>query len=127
MPSSGAGEHVATFRAPTALDIAGAKTAWQQLLPQLNGQPECLLDLSGVASCDAAGLQLLAALKRAARERGTRLRLCNHTAAMAELIETYGLGSWFGDPLLLPTQVTAPGSQGRGKSRGAGKHKAVRP
>jgi anti-anti-sigma factor len=87
--------------------IEGEMTIYQaveqhQALQQLIGSgKEIELDLSQVNEIDCAGLQLLLALKREAREADQSLHYANHSRQVAEIIQLFGLAGLFGDPILL--------------------------
>lgn len=66
------------------------------------------LDLSGILEIDAAGLQLLIMAKKEAENRGKALRLTNHSPAVLEALDLCGLGSFFGDPLLISSREAQP-------------------
>lgn len=82
----------------TALDLK------QQLLPYLNQASHLEVDCSGVMEMDSAGLQLLILLKRGAERRGCRLALTGHSAAVMDVIDTFNMGAFFGDPIVLQGQ-----------------------
>ncbi len=71
------------------------------------------LDLSGVEEFDWAGLQVLLMARRAAERAGGRLCLRNHSEAVREVIDRYGLAAHFGDPVLIP----AARADARGETR----------
>ena len=65
------------------------------------------VDLSEVDEIDSSGMQLLLALKRAGKEADKSLKYVNHSPAVVELIELFGLAEYFGDPMLLPSEDKA--------------------
>ena len=65
------------------------------------------LDLSGVSEIDGAGVQLLIAAKREARERGGSLTLSGHPTQLIAALELADLAREFGDPLVLDQEATA--------------------
>ncbi len=71
------------------------------LLKALDGHEEVEIDLSGVTELDTAGLQLLVLAKRVALKADKTLRLVAHSPACLEVLDCYGLGGYFGDPLVL--------------------------
>lgn len=79
----------------TALDLK------QELVPCLERAPRLDVDLSQVNEMDTAGLQLLLLLKRETTGRGTSLLLTGHSQAVTEVIDTFNLGGFFGDPMVL--------------------------
>lgn len=60
-------------------------------------------NLGGVTEIDSAGLQLLLLLKREGASRGKEVRLTGHSAPVLRLLDLYRLGSFFGDPLVIPS------------------------
>lgn len=62
------------------------------------------IDLAGIESIDAAGLQLLMLLKHECSERQKALCLCNHSAAVLALFDQLNVAAFFGDPLILPAE-----------------------
>jgi len=63
------------------------------------------IDLRGVQSIDASGLQLLILVKREAAGHQTALRFVGHSEPVRDAIELCNLAATLGDPLLM-----APGS-----------------
>lgn len=63
------------------------------------------VNLAGVTELDSAGLQLLCALKREAAGAGVALRIVEHSAAVIDVIDTFQLAGFFGDPILLSAQA----------------------
>jgi len=76
------------------------------LLEVLGRSDEIEIDLSGVSELDTSGVQLLILMKREAAAAGKALTLSRHSPAVLEVFELLGLGSWFGDPQLLPADAT---------------------
>jgi anti-sigma B factor antagonist len=66
------------------------------------GTQELQLDLSAVNEIDSAGLQLLLLLKAESQKRGFTLRLVRHSEAVIEVFELLKLGTYFGDPVVIP-------------------------
>jgi anti-anti-sigma factor len=79
----------------------------QALLPCLAEAPQLELDLARVNEMDSAGMQLLMLLKREAGKRGSRLALSAHSPAVTEIIDTFNLAAYFGDPIVLPDRHAA--------------------
>ncbi|MGZ5006661.1 MAG: STAS domain-containing protein [Methylobacter sp.] len=71
-----------------------------------SGTQELQLDLSAVAEIDSTGLQLLLLLKAEAQKRGFTLRLLQHSEAVIEVFELLKLGTYFGDPIVIPANWT---------------------
>ena len=61
-----------------------------------------ILVLRNVEEIDTAGLQLLMRLRQAAREKGVRLRLKDHSFAALRLLDLSGTAAFFGDRLVIP-------------------------
>ncbi len=57
--------------------------------------------LAGVQEVDTAGIQLLILSKREATAAGKQLRLLAHSAPVLAAFQLLGLGSYFGDALLV--------------------------
>jgi anti-anti-sigma factor len=79
------------------------------LLDALAQSDEIELDLSAVSELDTSGVQLLMLMKREAVAAGKALKLSGHSAAVLEVFEILGLGSWFGDPQVLPAGALGSG------------------
>lgn len=80
------------------LTIPHADAQRQALLAALDAAgsagPAPALDLSGVACCDTAGVQLLLAWRTSLAERGWSLRLHGSgSAVLHEVLALYGLGN----------------------------------
>lgn len=65
---------------------------------------EIEVDLASVTDMDTAGQQLLIAAKVASTARGNTLRLVHHSQAVLDVLDLYGLGRFFGDPVLIQRQ-----------------------
>jgi anti-sigma B factor antagonist len=63
------------------------------------------LDLADVSDMDSAGQQLLIAARITSVARQNSLRLVNHSAAVREVLDLYGLARYFGDPEQMPLQA----------------------
>ncbi len=66
---------------------------------------EIEVDLSQVSEIDAAGLQLMVALKIEAIAHGSQVRFINHSAPVQELLELSDLIGFFGDPMILEPEA----------------------
>ncbi|MBW8365235.1 MAG: STAS domain-containing protein [Rhizobium sp.] len=75
------------------------------ILAALEQSDEVDIDLSEVSEVDTSGVQLLMLMKREALAAGKGLTLSGHSPAVLEVFELLGLGSWFGDPQVLPAGV----------------------
>lgn len=72
--------------------------------PLLAGLERCReveINLSGVIEMDTAGFQLLVLAKREAVRVGKPLRLVAHSPATLEVLDMYGMASYFGDPVVI--------------------------
>jgi anti-anti-sigma factor len=83
------------------LSIYSATEHMSLLMQVLAPNTEVELDLSAVDELDCAGLQLLVLAKQEAGHMGCDLRLSNHSPAVIEAFELSGLGTFFGDPILI--------------------------
>jgi len=71
------------------------------LLPHLNAEQALQLDLSEVSEIDSAGIQLLIYMKKEANRLNKPFSLVNHSQAVVDVIELFGLVSFFGDPIII--------------------------
>ena len=83
------------------LTIYSANEHLQLLMQALACDVEVELDLGAVDELDCAGLQLLILTKQEAARMNCALRLTNHSPAVIEAFELSGLGTFFGDPILI--------------------------
>ena len=60
-----------------------------------------VLDLSGIAELDTAGVQLLLWLKRDVTSQGSTLAIANHSPAVVDVLDLLRLTAVFGDTILL--------------------------
>jgi anti-sigma B factor antagonist len=75
-----------------ALDISTAPVVRERLLGMLRpGVRQLTIDLSGVSSCDVAGLAVLIGIQRCATARGIAVRLAAPGPQIAELLSSTGL------------------------------------
>jgi anti-anti-sigma factor len=75
-----------------ALDISTAPALRERLLGMLSpGVKQLTIDLSGVSSCDVAGLAVLIGTQRRATVRGITVRLAAPGPQIAELLRITGL------------------------------------
>jgi len=72
-------------------NIANAEELRDQLSALVESGGDLVLDLSAVASCDTAALQLLYSLRRTAAERGLRLRFQDLPPAILDTAQALGL------------------------------------
>jgi anti-anti-sigma factor len=86
----------ATLRLRAALDIEGAPELRERLIGVLQRGPRVLiLDLSGVPSCDVAGLAVLIGAQRRARQLGIEVRLAAPSLPVAKVLRSTGLDRSF--------------------------------
>lgn len=83
------------------LSIYSATEHMTLLMNVLEPDTEVELDLSAIDELDCAGLQLLVLAKQEAGRIGCSLRLSNHSPAVIDAFELSGLGTFFGDPILI--------------------------
>jgi anti-anti-sigma factor len=74
------------------LDIYSADSARQTLLDHLTDKVGIELDLAGIETCDAAGMQLLLAARRSALAAGKTLALRAPVPVIEKCGEALGLG-----------------------------------
>lgn len=74
-----------------ALNIYGVDAARTELLTGLASRTALTLDLSGVTACDAAGLQLVIAARRAATLAGKSFSVPAPAPAVAECGDLLGI------------------------------------
>ena len=79
----------------------------RELVPCLAKAPQLELDLSRVNEMDTAGLQLLILLKRETTKSGGRLALTAHSPTVTEIIDTFDMAAFFGDPIVLQPRRAA--------------------
>jgi anti-anti-sigma factor len=96
------GHEASQLRLEGELTIYTAGEMKSRLLDALAGTDALELNLNDVTEVDTAGVQLLILVKREAALAGKRLTLSEHSPAVMELIETFNLAGWFGDPLVIP-------------------------
>jgi len=71
------------------------------LLDTLNDCQQLDVDLVDVSDIDTAGIQLLLLLKREALTSKKNCHLIHHSRVVVDMLETYQLSHYFGDPLVL--------------------------
>lgn len=64
-------------------------------------------DLSGITELDTAGLQLLMLAKKAARAVQGDIRLASRSEAVTDVFDLLNVGSYFDDPLVIPSRPAA--------------------
>ena len=78
----------------------------RKLLDAVSTSTEIEVDVSQVSDIDTAGFQLLILAKREAVLRQKKFRLIKHSQPVVEMMVTYNLASYFGDPLVLPAKTS---------------------
>ncbi len=102
-----------TTEGATRLTLGGDLTIYealeikQQLLDNIRAASVLELDLSHVGEIDSAGFQLLALAKRESQKLNQTMRIVGHSPAVRELIEFFNMGTFFGDPLVIPASERA--------------------
>ena len=90
----------ARVRIAGAFTIYEAAEAKEALLGALSGAESLEVDLAEVSEIDTAAVQVLVLLKREGTDTGRHLGL-THGATSLHAIDRYGLGAFFGDPVVL--------------------------
>jgi anti-anti-sigma factor len=87
------------------MTIYTAAECKEALARSLRDCGEIEINLSGVEEMDTAGFQLLLLAKREAERHGKSLRLVEHSPATLEVLDTYDMAAFFGDPVVIPSQA----------------------
>jgi anti-sigma B factor antagonist len=90
---------VTTLHIEGDMTISTAAALKEGLMKHIAQPCEREIVLSEVSKMDTAGMQLLILAKREANRHNTPLRLTNHSRAVLEVIDTYNLAAYFGDPI----------------------------
>lgn len=89
------------------VSVAGEMTIYcaaemkEALLPCVARCREIEINLSEVVEMDTAGFQILLLAKREATAAGKPLRLVAHSPATLEVLDLFGMASYFGDPVVI--------------------------
>lgn len=83
------------------MTIYTAAKAKEDLLGAMMGCNEIEINLAHVNEIDAAGLQLLALVKREASERSKLLHFVAHSKAVLSMLDLCNLAGVFGDPVVI--------------------------
>ncbi|MDX8399308.1 MAG: STAS domain-containing protein [Gallionellaceae bacterium] len=83
------------------MTIYYAAQAKDELLAALSGCEEIEMNLGQVSEIDAAGLQLLALIKREALAKNITLSFIAHTQAVLDMLDLCNLAGVFGDPVVI--------------------------
>lgn len=95
----------------TLLRIAGDMTIYHVnelksiLLDALADCQHLEINLANVSDMDTAGFQLLVLAKRTALAENKKLNLTEHSSVVIEVLDTYHMAAYFGDPLILSTDI----------------------
>jgi anti-anti-sigma factor len=73
----------------------------EAIMPAIAQNDEVEIDLTSVTDIDAAGLQLMVAVKLEAILRGKTLRYVGHSKPVLDMIDLCDLGSFFGDQVVM--------------------------
>jgi anti-anti-sigma factor len=87
------------------LTIYRAAEMKDKLAPHLAANDRLEISLAGVTEIDTSGVQLLLLAKRELGARGIAVELTDHSPAVVEAIDLYGLSARFGDPVLISKQA----------------------
>lgn len=90
-----------TLHVAGELTVYTAVEAKDELLRALESCQELDVDLSEVAELDTAGFQLLLLLKREALRADKKLHLSSHSAVVIDVLDTFHMAAYFGDPLVV--------------------------
>lgn len=83
------------------LTIYAAAQAKENLLSAMVEGNEIEISLAQVSEIDAAGLQLLALVKREAAEKSKPLRFIAHSQSVLDMLDLCNLAGVFGDPVVI--------------------------
>ena len=86
------------------LDIYSAAAFREELMPCLEDCKSLVFNLAGVSEMDTSCFQVLIQAKRECEKTGREMQMVSHSPAMLEILEMYDMESFFGDPLLLPSE-----------------------
>jgi len=82
--------------------IYGAAELKQALQQAVAGGAVVHVSLAEVTEMDTAGFQQFYLAKREANARKQTFHLIEHSAATREVLDTFGMGAYFGDPVVIP-------------------------
>lgn len=75
------------------------------LLPPLLKYTDMEVDLAGVSEIDTSGLQLMVLAKKEALAQDKALRIVAHSPAVLDILSLCDLEGFFGDPVVISSQV----------------------
>ena len=85
-------------------DIYSAASFKEELMPCIKECKSFVFNLAGVSEMDTFYFQLLVQAKRECEEQDNEMKMMSHSPAILEILELYDMESFFGDPLLLPSE-----------------------
>ena len=83
-----------------------------KMAEQVDKCKSLVVDLSEVGELDTACFQVLIQAKRECLAAGKEMQLVSHSPAVLDVIESYGMAEFFGDPVLLPAGREGTGGAG---------------
>jgi anti-anti-sigma regulatory factor len=83
----------ATLDAAGTLEIRDVDAGHRMLLQVLEAGTPLRIDLGGISAVDAAGIQLLLALKQEGMRRGIPIEFCGNSAAVKHALALLGLAT----------------------------------
>ncbi len=90
---------VLTLHIESDMTIFTAATLKKELMEYITQPCECEISLSNVNKIDSAGIQLLILAKREAARHNTPLRLTDRSQAVLDIMDTYNMSAFFGEPI----------------------------
>lgn len=88
------------------MTIYTVKELTDELFFMLQQHESLVLNLASVSEIDAAGIQMLAMLKREAVAANKKMHLVAHNPAVINALETCALVNYFGDPLVISAKMS---------------------
>lgn len=83
------------------MTIYTAAQTKESLLRAMRACDEIVINLANVSEIDAAGLQLLALVKREAADRSKSIHFVAHSKAVMDMLDLCNLAGVFGDPVVI--------------------------
>jgi anti-anti-sigma factor len=102
MAESDCASEVARLALEGDLTIYNAVEMKRRLLEAVRAPNALELDLSQVGEMDTAGFQVLVLAKRESQRLGHDLSIVAHSQAVRDVLETYNMLAYFGDPMVIP-------------------------
>lgn len=96
---------LARLRVEGEMNIYTAAEYKKALFDALYNCTEMEINLSAVEEMDSAGFQLLYLAKREAAASGKALRLVAHSPATLEVLDTFSMAGYFGDPVVISSRA----------------------